>query len=394
MAIFGIKCVATLVMFFLGSALCRELSSKTQVRDGFFHVEYSRCRTIVRLEDIMETCGHAINPSGLVYQPTLNRLFAVGQEYIMHLNETRTEDGEFEYKIAGCYKGSRLSLGRGDTEAAAGLDFDLPEPDREDRRWHKNWRILNNLKHHIMTVEENYEEPVVYLVDTTKLGDGPQRSDRATVAKFRIPRYPRGLEGLAFVPDLYNDIYIGTLFMGTQTKNIQACKVPLADWSQPVICNDFEAHFNVEIDMMEFDPTFKVRDGAYGALLVGSEQNNAAVYVDPYLVEQGMSNDVTLTEPFDLLTGTVDGIEMKNGIEGIQVFDNRVFFAIDRNVPRVQGVVTCYFNKPESWAKQVHGWHTYDTSQSSINYKGERAYWPRREDENGSETCKTCGSDD
>jgi hypothetical protein len=43
MAIFGIKCVATLVMFFLGSALCRELSSKTQVRDGFFHVEYSRC---------------------------------------------------------------------------------------------------------------------------------------------------------------------------------------------------------------------------------------------------------------------------------------------------------------------------------------------------------------
>lgn len=200
----------------------------------------------------MATCGHLINPSGLVYQPSIGKLYAVGQEYIMHLNETRTDIGDYEYHISGCYKGSKLSLGRGDAEAAAGLDFDLPEPDRDDRRWHKNWRILSNLKHYIMTVEENYAEPVVYLVDTTKLGDGPQRSDRATAAKFRIPRYPRGLEGLAFVPDLYNDIYIGTLFMGTQTKNIQACKIPLADWSLPAVCNDFEAHFSVEIDMMEF----------------------------------------------------------------------------------------------------------------------------------------------
>lgn len=44
--------------------------------------------------------------------------------------------------------------------------------------------------------------------------------------------------------------------------------------------------------------------------LVGSEQNNAAVYVDPYLVEQGKDNDVTLTEPFELLSGAVDGIPM------------------------------------------------------------------------------------
>eukprot|EP00873_Tetraselmis_striata_P027305 jgi/Tetstr1/447569/TSEL_034947.t2 len=291
---------ALVLLACLHGTASRELSSRENVREGFAPVEYTDCKSIVTMDDIMATCGHLINPSGLVYQPSIGKLYAVGQEYIMHLNETRTDIGDYEYHISGCYKGSELSLGRGDAEAAAGLDFDLPEPDRDDRRWHKNWRILSNLKHYIMTVEENYAEPVVYLVDTTKLGD---------------------------------------------------------DWSLPAVCNDFEAHFSVEIDMMEFDPTFKVQDGAYGALLVGSEQNNAAVYVDPYLVEQGKDNDVTLTEPFELLSGAVDGIPM-NGIEGIQIFDNRIFFAIDRNSPRTQGVVTCKFTKPKSMARRTHGWHT------------------------------------
>eukprot|EP00873_Tetraselmis_striata_P028346 jgi/Tetstr1/448610/TSEL_035858.t1 len=212
---------ALVLLACLHGTASRELSSRENVREGFAPVEYTDCKSIVTMDDIMATCGHLINPSGLVYQPSIGKLYAVGQEYIMHLNETRTD----------------------------------------------------------------------------------------------------------------------------------------IDWSLPAVCNDFEAHFSVEIDMMEFDPTFKVQDGAYGALLVGSEQNNAAVYVDPYLVEQGKDNDVTLTEPFELLSGAVDGIPM-NGIEGIQIFDNRIFFAIDRNSPRTQGVVTCKFTKPKSMARRTHGWHT------------------------------------
>ena len=203
----------------------------------------------------MRACDHEINPSGIVYQPSLQKLFIVGQEYIVHLTERRRPDGEIEkYDLDGCYYGAKLSLGRGDGEAAAGLDFALPEPSRQNRRWHRNWLLLDRMKHYIMMVEENFHEPVVYLVDTRRLGKGYQRSTAATVHKFRIPleQYPEQLEGLAFVPDLDDDLYLGTLILGTQYGYVQACKIPLVDWSLPVICPRKQAKFPFSIDSLEY----------------------------------------------------------------------------------------------------------------------------------------------
>lgn len=52
--------------------------------------------------------------------------------------------------------------------------------------------------------------------------------------------------------------------------------------------------------------------------LVGSEVNNAAIYVDPYLVSNGeKSNKVGVSPPFDLMNGEVQGLYTVSILPGI-----------------------------------------------------------------------------
>ena len=169
----------------------------------------------------------------------------------MHMSEVEGDSG-FEFTLDGCYKGDKLTLGRGDGEAATSLDFDLPRPTDPVQR--ANWENLNRYRNYILTMEENFHEPVVYLVNVKLLGEGYSLSTAATKHKFPIPieLYPVWLEGLAFVPDLTDGIYLGTLFMGTQKGTIHSCKIPLGDDSYPVDCSERYAQFSVHIDMLEY----------------------------------------------------------------------------------------------------------------------------------------------
>mmetsp|Transcript_10390 Transcript_10390/g.29585 ORF Transcript_10390/g.29585 Transcript_10390/m.29585 type:complete len:398 (-) Transcript_10390:99-1292(-) len=391
-------CVGVLLILYVAGVVSssRDLLPLRQpitTRTGFFNVTYSGCETILTEEDLMAACNHLINPSGIVYQPLRKKIYVIGQEYILHMSEIEFESG-FELTIDGCYKGDNLTLGRGDGEAAASLDFDLPEP--EDPARHANWENLNRYGNYILMMEENFHEPVVYLVNVKLLGQGYIEGTAATKEKFPIPieLYPQHLEGLAFVPDLDDPIYLGTLFMGTQKGTIHSCKIPLGDPTYPVNCSTNFAQFSVHIDMLEYDPTFQVTDGAYGALVVGSESNNAAVYVDPYLVAMGQSNDVTYTEPFELITANQRALELneRQGIEGMHVYGDRVFFAVDRNYPRVQGAVMCFLTKPPSWAKRTYGWHP---AQPPPHFKPSLPFYSRRgqsESESGLVKVQSSGS--
>lgn len=214
-----------------------------------------RCQKILDSEGVKAACEHHINPSGIVYQPSTGKLFVIGQEYILHLSERRSDNsGGYEFEVDGCHKGADLSLGRGDNEGVTTLDFDLPEPSRLETRRYRNWLILSRLRRYILMMEENYQIPVAYLVDTALLRKGYTHSSIPTRGVFTIPRssYPDQLEGLAFVPDLDDDIYLGTLFMGSQRGLVYSCKLPLADWSLPTICSDVPSKFSIRIDSMEY----------------------------------------------------------------------------------------------------------------------------------------------
>lgn len=274
------------------------------------------------------------------------------------------EDGGFF--IEGCYKGRQGSLGRGDIECVASLDFALSKPpDTAHPQIQENWRRLKALDTHVLVMEENYFSKTAYLVDTTKLGNGKHGDTAATVVKFGIPIYPSHLEGLAFVPDLSDDIHLGTVFLGSQRGDVVACKLPLGDLvsDKNVTCTGHPTLFRHSIDSMEFDPTFQVMPGKFGALVIGSDPVGKAVYVDPWRLQNG--EVLTWSEEFRLRSEAVDGHPMY-GREGHAIHGNRSFYALDDNRHNNRGVVVCDIsNKPVSTAQNVTGWHASDPGSSS-----------------------------
>lgn len=83
--------------------------------------QYARCAPVINARGVRDACGHSINPSAVSYLPTSRKLVISGHEYIIHASEG--EDGVFT--LDGCYYGEGRTLGSGDIEASASLDFAL-----------------------------------------------------------------------------------------------------------------------------------------------------------------------------------------------------------------------------------------------------------------------------
>ena len=209
-------------------------------------------------------------------------------------------------------------------------------------------------------MEETYAFRGAYLVDTSKLGNGRRKDDDATVRKLPFPKYLRGLEGLAFVPDLTDDEHLGTLFLGSQRGRIIACKLPLAHLDgTEVECGD-EIRYPYGIDSMEYDPTFEVVPGKFGALVIGSDPRRDAVYVDPWALAKGRLE--TWSDRFRMASGRIGGVELK-GREGHAIYGDKAFYALDESRDGNYGAIVCRIeNKPKSRAKSVSGWHIPEPS--------------------------------
>ena len=210
-------------------------------------------------------------------------------------------------------------------------------------------------------MEETYAFRGAYLVDTSKLGNGRRKDEDATVHKLAFPKYLRGLEGLAFVPDLTDDEHLGTLFLGSQRRRIMACKLPLTNLDKEVECSD-DISYPYSIDSMEYDPTFEVVPGKFGALVIGSDPRREAVYVDPWALANGRLE--MWSDRFRMASGSIDGVELK-GREGHAIYGNKAFYALDESRDGNYGAIVCRIeNKPKSSAKSVNGWHIPDPSIS------------------------------
>jgi hypothetical protein len=99
--------------------------------------EYERCEVLLDRSGVMDACGHSMNPSAVAYLPSSRRLVVAGQEYLIHA----TDIGEGRFEVDGCYYGSSQSLGRGDLEGIASLDFALSKPEPADD---PSGRVTNN----------------------------------------------------------------------------------------------------------------------------------------------------------------------------------------------------------------------------------------------------------
>jgi len=329
----------------------------TSTANALFEPRYERCEALLDRREVMDVCGHSINPSAVAYLPSARRLVIAGQEYLIHA----TESGSGRLAVDGCYFGADRSLGRGDIEGIASLDFALskPEPNMDPSgRLTANWAKLKALEGHILAMEENYAFRGVYLVDTGRLGSGLTRAESATVQRFPISEYLRNLEAVAFVPDLTDDAYLGILLMGSQNRRIQACRIPLGDSSKPVRCEDKTARYSRSVDSMEYDPTFEVRPGVFGALVIGADPADHGVYVDPWALAL-RGEVVRWSDEFAMRGGSVGGVRM-TGREGHAIYGDKVFYALDEG-KRASGAVVCRMStKPRSRASSISGWHPTD----------------------------------
>eukprot|EP00191_Tetraselmis_sp_GSL018_P018790 CAMPEP_0177579784 /NCGR_PEP_ID=MMETSP0419_2-20121207/1164_1 /TAXON_ID=582737 /ORGANISM="Tetraselmis sp., Strain GSL018" /LENGTH=380 /DNA_ID=CAMNT_0019068513 /DNA_START=564 /DNA_END=1702 /DNA_ORIENTATION=- len=347
--------VALLVGWFIS---CAETRFLADVSSESLEARASDCQLLLDRKGIERECGHKMQPSGVTFLPTHGIVLFGGHEYLIQATLQRPG---YHFEVNGCYKGKDLSLGRGDMEAVSGLDFSLAPP--PDTRLLGAWRTLKSLDRMLLAIEENYASPCVYLVDSAKLGKGYQESERATVARFRLPRYPSHVEGLAFVPDLTDDLYLGTLFLGTQRRGITSCRIPLADWEREAVCSDVDAEFYASVDSLEYDPTFEVLPGVFGALLVGSDPRGEAVYVDPWEAARGRV--VEWSARFRMADGPAGGLRLR-GREGHAVYGETAFYAIDDTGGAV-GAATCAIaNKPASTAERTTGWHPRAPEPSAL----------------------------
>lgn len=110
----------------------------TSTANALFEPRYERCEALLDRREVMDVCGHSINPSAVAYLPSARRLVIAGQEYLIHA----TESGSGRLAVDGCYFGADRSLGRGDIEGIASLDFALskPEPNMDPSgRLTANW---------------------------------------------------------------------------------------------------------------------------------------------------------------------------------------------------------------------------------------------------------------
>jgi hypothetical protein len=86
--------------------------------------QYERCMPLLDARGVRDACGHPMNPSAISFLPTSRRLVVGGHEYLIHATEG--PDGAFN--VDGCYYGEDRTLGRGDIEGLASLDFSLSKP--------------------------------------------------------------------------------------------------------------------------------------------------------------------------------------------------------------------------------------------------------------------------
>ena len=325
-------------------------SSSSATSDGS---PYGPCYELLDSNGVEEQCGRQIEPSGVAYLPSHGRLVVVGKSHILHFSEMK-EGGDWTFSPEGCYSGDDLSLGRGDLESAATLDVlvssDSPNPDAPFNV-HENWRRLKSMDRFVLVFEEDYAFRGAYLVDTSKLGRGKTSDTEATIYRFPFPFYLNNLEASAFVPDLSDDDHLGIVVLASQKGEIVTCRVPLANLDLYVKCNNKLVRYPGSIDSMEFDPTFEVEPGVFGALVIGTDPDNEAFYVDPW--ELANNNEVVLlSRKFPMASGKVGDVEMK-GREGHAIYGNRAFYAIDENRGDHWGVVVCNLaNKPTSLSKQ------------------------------------------
>lgn len=89
-----------------------------------------------------------------------------------------------------------------------------------------------------------------------------------------------------------------------------------------VRCEDKTARYSRSVDSMEYDPTFEVRPGVFGALVIGADPADHGVYVDPWALAL-RGEVVRWSDEFAMRGGSVGGVRM-TGREGHAIYGDKV----------------------------------------------------------------------
>jgi hypothetical protein len=90
-----------------------------------------------------------------------------------------------------------------------------------------------------------------------------------------------------------------------------------------VICESETGRYSGgSVDSMEYDPTFEVMPGVYGALIIGTDPADHAVYVDPWALAL-RGEVVRWSEEFEMRDGRVGDVPMI-GREGHAIHGDKV----------------------------------------------------------------------